>query len=105
MHVEGFEGAQMPLQRRLPKFGFNSPNRITYQIVNVGSLDQLAAGAVVDESLLRERGMVKGSGSGIKILGNGTLSKKLTAKAHKFSPGARPAIQKAGRAGDELSLV
>lgn len=105
MHFEGFEGGQMPLQRRLPKFGFNSPNRISYQIVNVGALDHLAAGAVVDESLLRERGMVKGSGTGIKILGNGTLSKKLTVKAHKFSAGARAAIEKAGGAVEELPLV
>ncbi len=75
MHFEGFEGGQMPLQRRLPKFGFNSPNRISYQ------------------------------GTGIKILGNGTLSKKLTVKAHKFSAGARAAIENAGGAVEELPLV
>ena len=102
MHFEGFEGGQMPLQRRLPKFGFNSSNRISYQIVNVGSLEHLAAGAVVDESLLRERGMVKGSGDGIKILGNGELQKKLTVKAHEFSASAAEKIQAAGGQAERL---
>src|SRR5262249_53990847 len=61
MHFEGFEGGQMPLQRRLPKFGFTSPNRIEYAIVNLIDLERLDPGAVVDEALLRQRGLIKGA--------------------------------------------
>src|ERR1700704_3250138 len=83
MRFEGFEGGQSPLQRRLPKFGFNSPNRIEYAVVNVSELDRFKAGASVDEAALREIGLVKGRWHGVKILGNGEITKKLTVKAHK----------------------
>src|SRR5689334_2170919 len=85
MRFEGFEGGQMPLQRRLPKFGFNSPNRLSFAIVNLSELERFEAGAVIDEAKLRSAGLVKGQWPGIKVLGTGKLSKKLTVKAHKFS--------------------
>ncbi len=105
MRFEGFEGGQSPLQRRMPKFGFNSPNRVQYAIVNLGDLEGFAAGAVVDEKALRSKGLVKGRWDGIKVLGGGALSKKVTVKAHKFSATAKEAITKAGGAVDELPLV
>src|SRR5437764_6310938 len=81
MHFEGFEGGQSPLQRRLPKFGFNSPNRTLYAIVNLDSLAGFKAGATVDEAALRAQGLVKGTVDGIKVLGRGSLQAKLTVKA------------------------
>lgn len=105
MHFEGFEGGQMPLQRRLPKFGFTSPNRIDYAIVNLQDLNRFDAGAVVDEALLRERGLVKGPRDGLKVLGDGALSKRLTVRAHKFSAKARQGIEAAGGTIEEVPLV
>ncbi len=105
MHFEGFEGGQSPLQRRLPKFGFNSPNRVQYAIVNVEDLADFKAGATVDEAALRSRGLVKGRWDGIKVLGRGGLKAKLTIKAHKFSASAKEAIAKAGGTAEELPLV
>jgi len=105
MHFEGFEGGQMPLQRRLPKFGFTSPNRIEYAIVNLIDLERLDPGAVVDEALLRQLGLVKGRADGLKILGGGSLSKKLTVKANKFSARARQAIETAGGSIEEIARV
>ncbi|MGQ0504477.1 MAG: 50S ribosomal protein L15 [Myxococcaceae bacterium] len=96
MHFEGFEGGQSPLQRRLPKFGFTSPNRTVFAPVNLSSLEKFSAGAVVDEASLREKGIVKGRWDGVKVLGSGKLSKKLTVKAHRFSAGAKDALEKAG---------
>jgi large subunit ribosomal protein L15 len=105
MHFEGFEGGQSPLQRRLPKFGFNPPNRVRYAVVNLGDLARFDAGATVDEESLRARGLVKGRCDGIKILANGELGKKLTIKAHRFSASAKDAIAKAGGSAEELPLV
>ena len=105
MHFEGFEGGQSPLQRRLPKFGFTSPNRTWYAVVNVGSLEKFAAGSVVDEAALRKQGLVRGNWDGIKILAEGKLTRKLTVKAHKFSAGAKEAIAKAGGTVEELPLM
>ena len=85
MRFEGFEGGQSPLQRRLPKFGFNSPNRIEYAVVNLGDLERFDAGATVDEPALAKAGLVKGRLDGMKILGEGKLSKKVAVTAHKFS--------------------
>src|SRR6188472_420589 len=89
MRFEGFEGGQSPLQRRLPKFGFTSPNRVRYAVVNLHQLERFDAGAVVDEASLRELGLVKGRWDGIKVLGEGSLTRKVTVKAHKFSASAR----------------
>lgn len=105
MRFEGFEGGQSPLQRRLPKFGFNSPNRKHFAIVNLAELERFSAGAVVDEKALRGEGLVKGgTWDGIKILGDGKLTRKLTVKAHRFSAAAKDAIAKAGGTVEELPL-
>ncbi|MGZ3457451.1 MAG: 50S ribosomal protein L15 [Archangium sp.] len=105
MRFEGFEGGQSPLQRRLPKFGFISPNRVTYAVVNLADLEGFAAGATVDVEALEKRGLVKGRYDGVKVLGNGSLTKKLTLRVHKASASAREAIQKAGGSVEELPLV
>ena len=106
MHFEGFEGGQSPLQRRLPKFGFNPPNRKEFAVVNLDNLEKFDAGATVDEAALRKSGFVKGGAwTGIKVLGSGTLSKKLTVKAHRFSQSAKDAIAKAGGTAEELPLM
>ncbi|ADO71544.1 50S ribosomal protein L15 [Stigmatella aurantiaca] len=106
MRFEGFEGGQSPLQRRLPKFGFTSPNRTTYAVVNLSDLErQFDAGATVDEATLKSAGLVKGRYDGVKVLGQGELSKKLTVKAHKLSDKAKEAIEKAGGAVELIPLV
>jgi large subunit ribosomal protein L15 len=105
MHFEGFEGGQSPLQRRLPKFGFNSPNRVEYAVVNVGDLVSFAAGSTVDVAALRAKGLVKGTHfDGVKVLGVGSLSTRLVVKANKFSGKAREAIEKAGGSVEEIPL-
>jgi large subunit ribosomal protein L15 len=105
MRFEGFEGGQSPLQRRLPKFGFISPNRTVYAVVNLSDLEGFDAGATVDVAALESRGLVKGRYDGVKVLGNGTLSKKLSVRAHKLSASAREAIEKAGGSVEEIPLV
>ena len=92
----GFEGGQMPIQRRLPKFGFKNVNRVEYAIVNVEQLNRFENGVEVSPELLIETGLVKKEYNGIKILGVGTLEKKLTVKAHKFSKSAVTLIEQAG---------
>jgi large subunit ribosomal protein L15 len=106
MRFEGFEGGQSPLQRRLPKFGFVSPNRVEYAVVNLGELEsRFTDGAVVDEKALREAGLVKGQWPGIKLLGTGKLTRKLTVKVHKLSEAARAAVTAAGGAVEELPVM
>ena len=105
MRFEGFEGGQSPLQRRLPKFGFISPNRTIYAVVNLADLEAFDAGATVDVAALETRGLVKGRYDGVKVLGNGSLTKKLTVRAHKLSATAREAVEKAGGSVEELPLV
>jgi large subunit ribosomal protein L15 len=92
----GFEGGQMPLHRRLPKRGFTNIFKKEYATVNVSELDRFDDGATVDETALREARLVKGRHHGIKILGDGKLSKKLTVVATKFSASARKQIEAAG---------
>ncbi|MBS3971487.1 MAG: 50S ribosomal protein L15 [Erysipelotrichia bacterium] len=92
----GFEGGQTPLFRRIPKRGFTNRTRKEYAIVNVSSLDIFDNGTVVTPELLMETGLVKKSLDGIKILGNGELSKKLTVNANKFSKSAVVVIETAG---------
>lgn len=87
----------MPLVRRIPKRGFNNAAfAIRYIPVNIGSLNIFEDGTVVDEALLRKHGLANGRADGIKILGEGELTKKLTVVAHAFSAGAKAAIEKAG---------
>ena len=94
----GFEGGQMPLARRLPKKGFtNGRFKETYAILNVSDLEVFfEAGASVDEASLRAVGLVKGTQDGVKILGDGDLTKKLKVQADKISATAREKIEKAG---------
>ena len=98
----GFEGGQMPLHRRLPKRGFTNIFKKTHAVVNVSDLDRFDNGATVDENELRKAGLVKGANDGIKILGDGKLSKKLTVSAHKFSASARKQIEAAGGTCQEI---
>ena len=92
----GFEGGQMPLARRLPKRGFNNIFGTTYAPVNVSALEKFEDGAEVTAESLREAGIVKNALDGVKILGNGTLTKKLTVKAAAFSASAKEKIEAAG---------
>jgi len=92
-----FEGGQMPLFRRLPKRGFNNARfRISYLPVNVEALNRFDDGATVDEAVLRKAGLANGAADGIKILGDGELTKKLTVSAHKFSASAKTKIEAKG---------
>ena len=91
----GFEGGQNPLFRRLPKRGFTNVNRKEYAIVNLDALNRFEDGAEVTPALLIETGIVSKEKAGIKVLGNGTLNKKLNVKAHKFSASAKEAIENA----------
>jgi len=93
----GFEGGQMPLQRRVPKFGFKNINRKEYKAINVGIIQALAdkqGVEIVDMDVLVKAGVAKKNDL-VKILGNGTLTKKLEVKAHAFSKSAEAAIQEA----------
>ena len=92
----GFEGGQMPLYRRLPKRGFNNKWAKEYAEINVKDLNKFEDGAVVDIAALLECGLVGKELDGLKVLGNGELSKKLTVKAEKFSKSAVEKIEKAG---------
>jgi len=105
MRFEGFEGGQSPLQRRLPKFGFNSPNRKEFAVVNVGDLEGFAAGAKVDEAALRDAGLVKGRWTGVKLLGEGTLSRKVAVHVHRASAKARELVEKAGGTVELVPLM
>ena len=90
----GFEGGQMPLQRRLPKRGFTNIFQKHYTIVNLATLDKLEEASITPEFLIKE-GVVKKLQDGIKILGNGEITKPITVKAHAFSASAKEKIEKA----------
>ena len=92
----GFEGGQMPMTRRIPKRGFNNIFATKYSTVNVSDLDKFVDGTVVDAELLAASGLVKNTANGVKILGNGELTKNLTVKASAFSASAKEKIEKAG---------
>jgi large subunit ribosomal protein L15 len=92
----GYEGGQMPLQRRLPKRGFKNPFRKEYNIINVRDLNRFAAGTVVDLATLKDSGLVKRAYWGVKVLGEGTLSQALTVQAHHYSLTAKNKIEAAG---------
>jgi len=98
----GFEGGQMPLHRRLPKRGFTNIFKKEYAVVNVSDLERFDNGATVDEAALRSAGLVKGRNDGVKILGDGELSKKLSVSATKFSKTAKATIEKAGGSCQEI---
>ena len=92
----GFEGGQMPLQRRVPKRGFNNIFATEYAILNVAALNAFEDGAVVDLEAVKKAGLVKKGCDGLKVLGNGALQKKLTVKAAAFSEAAKAKIEAAG---------
>lgn len=92
----GFEGGQMPLQRRVPKRGFNNIFAEEYAIINVASLEMFDDGAVVDVTALVEKGIVKDAAKAVKVLGNGKLTKKLTVKGFNFSETAKQKIEAVG---------
>ena len=92
----GFEGGQLPLFRALPKRGFKNVNHVNYAVINVSALERFEAGTLVTPTLLVESGLVRKECDGIKVLGNGKLSKALTVQANKFSKSAEQAINEAG---------
>lgn len=92
----GFEGGQMPLYRRLPKRGFKNRNRKEIVGINIGALEVFENDSVVDVQALMDRGIVKNPRDGVKILGNGELTKKLNVKANAFSESASEKIQALG---------
>ena len=100
----GFEGGQMPLIRRIPKRGFNNHFRKTYSIVNLSVLENFEAGSVVDIETLANNGLIKlvKGGVGLKVLGNGSLTKALTVKASSFSASAKEAIEKVGGTVEQI---
>jgi len=99
--MRGFEGGQMPLHRRLPKRGFKNIFRKEYAIVNVGRLEQLEGNSFNPGRLL-ELGVIKKLGAGVKILGSGDLTRKITVEAHVLSKSALKKIQKAGGTGQVI---
>ena len=98
----GFEGGQMPLQRRIPKRGFNNIFAKKFIAINVGDLEKFGEGSVIDVNELINMGLVKRDFDKIKILGNGTLSKSLTVKAQMFS---KSAVQKIEAAGGKAEVI
>ncbi|MBV9442860.1 MAG: 50S ribosomal protein L15 [Acidobacteriaceae bacterium] len=100
--MRGFEGGQMPLHRRLPKRGFTNIFHKEYAILNVGALEKLDGDTFTPESLVAS-GVVKKLQSGLTILGNGELTRKITVTAHLFSKSALDKIQKAGGTAETLS--
>lgn len=102
IHKLHFEGGQMPLNRRLPKVGFNSLFPKEFATINVKQLEVFDAGSTVDQSALRARGLVKGRCDGVKVLGTGELSKKLVVKAEAFSASAKEKIERAGGSVETL---
>ena len=96
-HIQpGFEGGQMPLQRRLPKRGFHNPFRTAYEVVNVGQLEAFEAGAEVTPETLRARRLLRRGDVLLKVLADGTLTRGLTVRAHAVSAAARQKIEAAG---------
>ena len=98
----GFEGGQMPLQRRLPKRGFTPLSRKEYALVNLRDLELFEIGSVVDIEALGKAGLIGQIKDGIKVLGDGELTKALTVKAHKFSKSAQEKITAAGGTAEVL---
>ena len=98
----GFEGGQMPMQRRLPKRGFNPLSRKEYALVNLGQMDVFEAGKAVDVEALLKSGLVSKVRDGVKVLADGDLTKALNVKAHKFSAAAKAKIVAAGGTAEEI---
>jgi large subunit ribosomal protein L15 len=99
----GFEGGQMPLQRRLPKRGFTPLDRIEYSLVNISQLDVFESGSDIDLMSLVTKGLIKSDRFAVKILGNGDITKSLKVVAHKFSQSAKDKIIAAGGSIEEIA--
>lgn len=99
----GFEGGQTPIQMRVPKRGFHNISRIEYKVVNINTLGRFDDNSTVDLEMLKKSGLVKGRKVRVKVLGNGTLSKSLTVKAHAFSTSAQEKIASAGGSCEVIS--
>ena len=99
----GFEGGQMPMQRRLPKRGFNPLSRKEYALVNLGQMEVFEAGSCVDIEALLKSSLISKVRDGIKVLADGELTKPLTVRAHKFSAAAREKILAAGGTAEVIS--
>jgi large subunit ribosomal protein L15 len=98
----GFEGGQMPMQRRLPKRGFEPLSRKEYVVINIAQLELFAAGSVIDPAAIIEKGLISNIRDGIKILAKGSITKAFTVKAHKFSASAKDQIIAAGGTVEEI---
>jgi len=99
----GFEGGQMPLQRRLPKRGFTPLDRVIFSLVNVSQLDIYESGDVIDAMSLVSKGLIKSTRHAVKILGNGDIAKSLKVTANKFSQSAKEKIVAAGGSIEEIA--
>ena len=99
----GFEGGQMPLQRRLPKRGFTPLDRVIFSLVNISQLDVFESGEVIDAMSLVSKGLIKSTRFAVKVLGNGDITKSLKITANKFSQSAKDKIIAAGGSVEELS--
>ncbi|MBV9498239.1 MAG: 50S ribosomal protein L15 [Acidobacteriaceae bacterium] len=102
--MRGFEGGQMPLHRRLPKRGFTNIFHKEYTIINVGALEKLDGDTFTPESL-KASGVIKKLNAGLKVLGNGELTRKITVQAHVYSKSALEKIQKAGGSVEVLKAA
>ena len=91
-----FEGGQMPIQRRLPQFGFYSYRKVYYQVVNVSDLEKIGDETEVTLEILQKSGLIKKADAPVKLLGNGDISKKVNIKVHAASKSAQEKIEKAG---------
>ncbi len=100
----GFEGGQMPLQRRLPKRGFFNPFRVAMSVVNLSQLEKLAESGEIGPENLAAHGLIGGKNRRVKILGEGSLTRALTVKAHGFSASAKAKIEAAGGKAELISL-
>ncbi len=98
----GFEGGQLPLQRRLPKIGFNNIFRKEYNTVNIAQLENLEVGTVVTREVLVQAGMIKNTRTAVKVLGTGELTKNLTVKLDAYTASAKEKIEKAGGKAEEV---
>jgi len=103
--IHGLEGGQMPLIRRLPKFGFRRKNPTIYQIVNIENLGKFKENDVITPAILKERGLIKSAYKVIKILGAGEIKKPLTIQAHSFSKSAEEKIKQAGGKTEILKKI
>lgn len=91
-----FEGGQMPIQRRLPKFGFHQYGKIIFQVVNLGDLEKIGGAEEITPEVLQNHGLIKKADAPVKLLGSGEISKKVQVKVHAVSQSAREKIEKAG---------